>query len=135
MMNAAAGIVPVRLLVTTWCIRPLMSATATQAQCTRMQMNKQHMVQRAVMTLTSSATGADHNVVDGQLLWAGQAKVVGLLVIEAVWSDIFLHLCHQACLHCFSLRACCKGTMLFKRQSADETREGFCSFVPADLIC
>ncbi len=33
-----------------------------------------------------------------------------------------------------SLRACCKRTMLFKCQPADETGEGFYSFVPAVLV-
>ena len=42
--------------------------------------------------VTCCATGADHDVIGGQLFWSRQPKVAGLLVVDAPWPHIGLHL-------------------------------------------
>ena len=42
--------------------------------------------------VTCCATGADYNVIGGQLFWRRQPKVACLLIVQAPWPHISLHL-------------------------------------------
>ena len=48
---------------------------------------------------TCCATGADHNVIGGQLFGSRQPKVAGLLIVDAPWPHIGLHLSTHAVAH------------------------------------